>query len=402
MTFNDPVGVGHIANLVNLGGSSTETGNASLSYSLGVGATQTFTLDYTNTGAGAGTYLGNVIISGSNSTGQTINSTITVVSGTTTTTTLAPGLTTSTTTTAAPTAKAIFGFGGGWLATIKTNLVNDLGVVANDVIIIATPRSTLAAAGYGGDKAIFGYGVLVTNGVSVTNLVSNLGVVGADVTGVGTARRGLAAAGYGTDKAIFGFGGEDSYLPTPTAVSMTNLVDNTGVVATDTTGVGTARYGIAAAGYGTDKAIFGFGEDVISSQVSITNLVDNTGVVATDTTGVGTARAGVSAATYDGDKAIFGYGYSGPFEGPVVVYSLTNLVNNLGVVATDTTGVGTVRSYLAATGYGSGKAIFGFGQSSGAGEVSITNLVSDTGIVAADVTSVGTARAGLAAAKIGT
>jgi hypothetical protein len=237
----------------------------------------------------------------------------------------------------------------------------------------------------------------------VTNLVSNLGVVGADVTGVGTARRGLAAAGYGTDKAIFGFGGEDSvYIGIITGVSMTNLVSNAGVVATDTTGVGTGRYGIAAAGYGTDKAIFGFGEDVISSQVSITNKVSNTGVVATDTTGVGTARASVSAATYGYDKAIFGYGYSGPYEGPVVVYSLTNLVNNLGVVATDTTGVGTPRTVLAATGYGSGRAIFGFGQDSGGGVVSITNLVSDTGIVAADVTSVGTARSGLAAAKIGT
>jgi len=30
---------------------------------------------------------------------------------------------------------------------------------------------------------------------------------------------------------------------------MTNLVSNTGVVATDTTGVGTARYALAAAGY---------------------------------------------------------------------------------------------------------------------------------------------------------
>jgi hypothetical protein len=30
---------------------------------------------------------------------------------------------------------------------------------------------------------------------------------------------------------------------------MTNLVSNTGVVATDTTGVGTARYFLAAAGY---------------------------------------------------------------------------------------------------------------------------------------------------------
>ena len=73
---------------------------------------------------------------------------------------------------------------------------------------------------------------------------------------------------------------------------MTNLVSNTGVVATDTTGVGTARAALAAAGYGPDKAIFGYGGS------AITNLVSNTGVVATDTAGVGTARQHLAAASY--------------------------------------------------------------------------------------------------------
>jgi len=43
-----------------------------------------------------------------------------------------------------------------------------------------------------------------------------------------------------TGNAIFGYGGGSS---------ITNLVSNTGVVATDTTGVGTTRYFLAAAGY---------------------------------------------------------------------------------------------------------------------------------------------------------
>ena len=77
----------------------------------------------------------------------------------------------------------------------------------------------------------------------MTNLVSNTGGVAADTTGVGTARRLRAAAGYGGDKALFGYG------LTTAVVSMTNLVSNTGVVATDTTGVGTAREYLAAAGY---------------------------------------------------------------------------------------------------------------------------------------------------------
>jgi hypothetical protein len=53
----------------------------------------------------------------------------------------------------------------------------------------------LAAASYGIDKAIFGYGV-TTVVVSITNLVSNTGVVSTDTTGIGTARRMLAAAGF--------------------------------------------------------------------------------------------------------------------------------------------------------------------------------------------------------------
>jgi hypothetical protein len=237
-------------------------------------------------------------------------------------------------------------------------------------------------------KAIFGYGV-TSVGVSITNLVSNTGTVATDTTGVGTARWALAAAGYGTDKAIFGYG----IIADGTGQSITNLVSNTGVVANNTTGVGTARYNIAAAGYGTDKAIFGYGYNG-ATVVSMTNLVSNTGTVATDTTGVGTARRYIAAAGYGTDKAIFGYG-----QNATPYLSMTNLVSNVGVVANDTTGVGTARYYLAATGYGSDKAIFGYGNNGS--NISITNLVSNTGVVANDTTGVGTNRAGLAAAGYG-
>jgi len=138
----------------------------------------------------------------------------------------------------------------------------------------------------------------------------------------------------GTQKAIFGYG------YTSTQVSMTNKVSNTGVVATDTAGVGTARYIPAAAGYGTDKAIFGYGEGPPATYNSITNKVSNTGVVSSDTAGVGTARSALAAAGYGGDKAIFGYGYTS------TQVSMTNLVSNTGVVATDTTGVEVIKLYL--------------------------------------------------------
>ena len=278
------------------------------------------------------------------------------------------------------TQKAIFGYGNSGATNYSiTNLVSNTGVVASNTTGVGTARTDLAAAGYGSDKAMFGYG---SGPRSITNLVSNTGVVATDTTGVGTARYILAAAGYGTDKAIFGYG------YTTANVSMTNLVSNTGVVSTDTTGVGTARYGLAAAGYGTDKAIFGYGYN--GSNLSMTNLVSNTGVVATDATGVGTARRGLAAASYGTDKAIFGYGYTG------AATAITNLVSNTGVVATDTTGVGTARFWIAAAGYGSDKSIFGYGQTSVA--LSMTNLVSNTGVVATDTAGVGTARNGLAAA----
>ena len=70
--------------------------------------------------------------------------------------------------------------------------------------------------------------------------------------------------------------------------NISNLVSSSGVVASDTTGVGTARRGLAAARYGTDKGIFAYG--LTGSRVSLSNLVSNTGVVASDVTGVGTAR----------------------------------------------------------------------------------------------------------------
>ena len=293
-------------------------------------------------------------------------------------------------TAAAPTTatqRAIFGFGD---TTAVTNLVSNTGVVATDTTGVGTARYLLAAATYGGDKAIFGYGFTGSVGTSITNLVSNTGVVATNTAGVGSARWHLAAAGYGFDKAIFGYG------YTGSAVSMANLVSNLGVVATDTTGVGTARLGLAAAGYGSvGQAIFGYGGDNAFSGLSMTNLVSNTGVVATDTTGVGTARYNLAAASYGTDKAIFGYGYTS------TSVSITNLVSNTGVVATDTTGVGTTRNALAAASYGGDRAIFGYGQVIPT-NTNVTNLVSNTGVVATDTTGVGTARRALAAAGYST
>ena len=58
---------------------------------------------------------------------------------------------------------------------------------------------TFAPGGGGGggtQKAIFGYGAVAVGVTAITNLVSNTGVVANDTTGVGTARQALAAAVY--------------------------------------------------------------------------------------------------------------------------------------------------------------------------------------------------------------
>ena len=247
----------------------------------------------------------------------------------------------------------------------------------------------------GNDEGIFGYGNNASGYLSMTNLVSNAGVVATDVTGVGTGRRQLAGCEYGGDKGIFGYG-YTANEPATSYFSMTNLVSNAGVVATDVTGVGTARSALAACGYGGDKGIFGFGQTV-SSKVGMTNLVSNAGVVATDVTGVGTARSALAACEYGGDKGIFGFGNDGS-----AVTAVTNLVSNAGVVATDVTGVGTVREGAAACGYGYDKGIFGYGATGDAGTaLSMTNLVTNAGVVGTDVTGVGTARYYLAATQYG-
>ena len=233
-------------------------------------------------------------------------------------------------------------------------------------------------------KAIFAFGT--TGSVSnLSNLVSSSGVVATDTTGVGTARESLAATSYGYDKGIFAYGNG------PTNIK--NLVSSSGVVATDATGVGTARESLAACMYGGDKGLFGYGTG--SPYSNTTNLITNAGVVGSDVTGVGTARNTLAACGYGTDKGIFGFG-----ENPAPYTNLTNLVSNVGVVATDTAGVGTIRHRLAACGYGGDKGIFGYGAGS-TPKMSMTSLVSNSGVVSADVTGVGTPRISLAASGYG-
>ena len=123
---------------------------------------------------------------------------------------------------------------------------------------------------------------------STKNLVSTSGVVATDTDNSTLDKKMLAGAEYGTGLGIFAFGEPASGGMSAGGVS--NLVNTSGVIAADVSRVGTGRYLLAAAGYGGDKASFGFGANASATNVSMTNLVSNSGVVASDTTGVGTAR----------------------------------------------------------------------------------------------------------------
>ena len=187
--------------------------------------------------------------------------------------------------------KGIFGFGYNNVKNSMTNLVSNTGVVASDVSSVGDARYSLAACEYGDDKGIFGFGIDAGGLGETTNLVSNVGVVASDVTGIGTPRYILGACDYGGDKGIFGFGEAG-----PGATAVTNKVSNGGIVSTDTTGVGTARNALAATQYGGNKGIFGFGQ----GPTNVTNLVSNTGVVASDQAATtGTARDNLAACSFN-------------------------------------------------------------------------------------------------------
>ena len=238
-------------------------------------------------------------------------------------------------------------------------------------------------------KAIIGYGRAGSTFVNTKNLVNSSGVVAADATGVGTARRSLGAVAYGGDKAIFGYGLDGS-----NRLSMTNLVNNSGVVGSDVSGVGTARSGVATSTYGiTGQAMFAYGENASSAVVNTRNLVNSSGVVASNASGAGSARQALGGNAYGVGLGIFAYGTS--------VTNISNKVSFTGVVASDTSGVGTGRQGPGSAGYGTGLALFAYGEAAGSNFTNVSNKVSFTGVVASDTTGVGTGRYQVAGSNYG-
>ena len=208
-------------------------------------------------------------------------------------------------------------------------------------------RGYVSGVTYGGSAAgtaIFGFGYTGSADVSITNLVSSSGVVASDTSGVGVGRKGQGASPFGGDKAMFAYGD-----PGSGQFYTVSKVSNAGVVAADATGAGTARSYTSGAGYGGDKGIF-FGGDGGGTMLAVTNLVSSSGVLASDTSAVSgvTGRYGTYGCSYGGDKAIFVYGYSSVASSSL---NMSNLVNSSGVIGADVTGVGTNRANGAAAGY---------------------------------------------------
>ena len=218
-----------------------------------------------------------------------------------------------------------------------------------------------------------------------SNIVNDSGVIQSDTSAVGSARAQGAGATFGGDKGIHAFGDDGSGT-----INTSNLISNEGVVGSDVTGVGTARLELSAVSYGSGNALFAFGTS--SGGVgNIKNLVSNAGVVATDSSGVGTnstsrmecSFGGVSAGT-----AIIAFGSSGKI----------NLVSDVGVIASDTNLPGGASSHTQGAGctFGDDQGIMGYG--SGGGQ---SNIISNTGGIASDVSRVGLFRISLAACSFG-
>jgi len=297
-----------------------------------------------------------------------------------------------------PTQIGIFAFGtiSGVGKVSTSNLVNSSGVVGTDVTGVGTGRGMgfNAAATFGFDKGIFAFGES-SDFTAITNLVSNAGVVATDTAAVsGVTARYTTCGGYGGDKAI-AFGG---YNPSG-YLGITNLINDAGVVAADTakaSGV-TGRTGSMIVPFGEENSnsLVVYGNTPAAQNMS--NIISTEGVVASDVTGVGTARGGGAGCRYNVGLGVAAYGTG---VAPAPYYNISNKVNISGVVATDTSGAGTARTGAGACGYGGDKGIFGYGAPSA--ETSVTNLVNTSGVVSSDVTGVGTARTSIAAAGIGT
>jgi len=291
----------------------------------------------------------------------------------------------------------IFGFGYDDSNKLgMTNLVSSTGVIAADVTAVGTARVNPGGCEFGYNKAIFACGAAASGYVAISNLVSSAGVVASDTPAVtGVTARYTQGNCYGQDKGILAGGGYPH-----TGVS--NLISNVGVISADVTAVMSARYFLGACEYGEpykDLGIVAYGIDASNTMYNARNLISNTGVVASDTTGAGTVRYGLAGCNWGTGTSIMAYG----FNHLISDYSMSNLISDAGVVASDGGNVGTARRYLAACEFGEDKGIFMGGHDVTPTVYAVSNIVSNGGVVQTDTAAVAgvTARYHIAGASYG-
>ncbi len=270
--------------------------------------------------------------------------------------------------------------------------VRQLARVASGTISMSNLYSKYRGA------TIYGIYVFGAQGLplNVTNKLSNFGSINADVTTAGPGRESPAGASYGLDKGIVVYGiyrGQS-----PAYKNLSNLISSTGVIASDTSIVGTPRIEFSGSKYGYDKAIVGFGFSgnngpSINGVVSVINLISNTGVVGNDATTSGAYRWAAACAPHSYDKAVFAFGAILNSNSTLTFLNTFNQITNTGVVGSDTSAPGTTaRHFLAAAGYGDTKAAFFGGQTTALGGYTNALTLMEAGTTLAEYTNTRTGR----------
>lgn len=270
-----------------------------------------------------------------------------------------------------------------------SNIVSNTGVVASDVSNSASAVNDPIGAPYGTNTALF-YGGQYFDGrnsaTSYARYVSSTGSVGGDNSMAATARSIGGGASYGTDKGMIGFGNYGGDI-----TNVLTRFSNTGSVASESSGSGSSRDGLFACTYDKDKIIFAFGGNYGPN--TIKTLINNSGNYASESSGVGTARMIGAGLTYGVDKGIMGFGDTGGFDYGYNT-NVTSLISNTGSIASESSGVGTARYFLAGISYGGDKGSFVYGAVTGGWGYIVTaqNNVSNTGTLSSDASCAGTGR----------
>jgi len=197
--------------------------------------------------------------------------------------------------------KAIFALGHGNAGqTGVSNLVSNVGVVATDTSAVAGARASaydteLGEIGTGSIAGFYcGYSTAAGGDVTKKNIVSNVGIIASDAnTSNISQKNGGSGCRFGsTGQGIIAYGSDGA----------SNILSATGSASSVVSQVGNGAIGRAACAYGEDKGIFAYGDplppEASHLRWNTRNLVNNSGVIASDAAGAGTVRSQPVACEY--------------------------------------------------------------------------------------------------------